>query len=174
MPHSLSSSASFAVAAAGQAAEIRANNQPAQLDIRPAGEHSIRVTLKPISFKPDFPFTPALAEREYAAPAISLREISQAGQGPSRQPECRSSAQPADDRRDDRRRQADPDTSSFRTTATCRSRSAASRCWEWAKADRCRGETFARFPSSLTAAVDSRTCGRVGNPTPMAREIQSP
>ena len=67
----------LAVAAAGRAAEIRTNNQPAQLDIRPAGEHSIRVTLKPLSFKPDFPFTPALAEREYAAPAISLREISQ-------------------------------------------------------------------------------------------------
>jgi alpha-glucosidase/alpha-D-xyloside xylohydrolase len=68
---------SFAVAASGRAAEIRANNQPAQLDIRPAGEHSIRVTLKPISFQPDFPFTPALAERKYAAPVISLREISQ-------------------------------------------------------------------------------------------------
>src|SRR5688572_22698460 len=69
---------SFAAAASsGQAAEIRANNQAAQLDIRPAGEHSIRVTLKPISFQPDFPFTPALAEREYAAPTISLREISQ-------------------------------------------------------------------------------------------------
>jgi len=67
----------FAVATAGQAAEIRASNQPAQLDIRPAGENSIRVTLKPISFKPDFPLTPALAERQYAAPVISLREISQ-------------------------------------------------------------------------------------------------
>ena len=63
----------LAVAATAQAAEIRANNQPAQLDIRPAGEHSIRVTLKPLSFSADFPFTPALAEREYAAPAISLR-----------------------------------------------------------------------------------------------------
>jgi alpha-glucosidase (family GH31 glycosyl hydrolase) len=67
----------FAVAA-GQAAEIRVNNQPAQLDIRAAGAASIRVTLKPISFKPDFPFTPALAERAYAAPSISLREISAA------------------------------------------------------------------------------------------------
>ncbi len=67
---------SFAVAAAAQAAEIRASNRPAQLDIRPAGEHSIRVTLKPIDFKPDFPFTPALAGREYGAPSLSLREIS--------------------------------------------------------------------------------------------------
>ncbi|HJS08312.1 MAG TPA: TIM-barrel domain-containing protein [Pirellulales bacterium] len=60
-----------------QAAEIRVNNQPAQLDIRQAGEHSVRVTLKPENFKPEFPFTPALVDREYTAPAISLREISQ-------------------------------------------------------------------------------------------------
>jgi alpha-glucosidase/alpha-D-xyloside xylohydrolase len=68
----------FAVAATGRAGEIRTNNQPAQLDIRPAGENSIRVTLKAISFKPDFPFTPALVEREYAGPVISLREITKA------------------------------------------------------------------------------------------------
>jgi alpha-glucosidase/alpha-D-xyloside xylohydrolase len=67
----------FAVANTGRADEIKANNQPAQLDIRPAGGNSIRVTLKPISFKPDFPSTPVLAEREYAAPSMSLREISQ-------------------------------------------------------------------------------------------------
>jgi alpha-glucosidase (family GH31 glycosyl hydrolase) len=65
----------FAVAVTAQGAEVKAGNQPGQLDIRPAGEHSIRVTLKPVSFKADFPFTPALAPREYAAPAISLREI---------------------------------------------------------------------------------------------------
>src|SRR6185436_13501343 len=67
--------ATFAVATGAQAAEIKANGQAAQLDIRSAGEHSIRVTLKPISFQPDFPYTPALALRKYAAPAISLREI---------------------------------------------------------------------------------------------------
>src|SRR6185295_17173520 len=54
---------------------ITAAGQPAQLDIRAAGEHSIRVTLKPIGFAGDFPFTPALAERTYPAPALSLREI---------------------------------------------------------------------------------------------------
>jgi alpha-glucosidase/alpha-D-xyloside xylohydrolase len=70
--------ASLSVAAIGRADKVRINNQPAQLDVRAAGEHSIRVTLKPLSFKPDFPFTPALAEREYAAASISLREISQA------------------------------------------------------------------------------------------------
>src|SRR5262249_40594371 len=65
----------FVIAAVGQAAEIRTGNRQAQLDIRPAGEHSIRVTLKPVDFAPDFPFTPALSPREYAAPAIRLREI---------------------------------------------------------------------------------------------------
>src|SRR5262245_35819369 len=67
----------LAIVSIGQAAEIKTNNQPAQLDIRPAGARSIRVTLKPLSFKPDFPFTPALVEREYGPPVISLREISQ-------------------------------------------------------------------------------------------------
>ncbi|MEX2142395.1 MAG: TIM-barrel domain-containing protein [Pirellulales bacterium] len=68
---------SLAAAAAARAAEIRANNQRAQLDIRAAGEHSIRVTLKPVAFKPNSPFTPALAEREYPRPAISIREITE-------------------------------------------------------------------------------------------------
>src|SRR5436309_8418538 len=53
---------------------ITAAGQPAQLDIRAAGEHSIRVTLKPIGFA-DFPFTPAVTERSYPAPAVSLRDI---------------------------------------------------------------------------------------------------
>ena len=66
-----------AAAAVSHAADIKTNNEPAQLDIRAAGEHSIRVTLKPLSFQPEFPFTPALAEREYAAPVIRLREISE-------------------------------------------------------------------------------------------------
>ena len=50
--------------------------QPAQLDIRVAGENSIRITLKPVSFKENFPFTPAVVEGPYPAPTISLREIS--------------------------------------------------------------------------------------------------
>jgi alpha-glucosidase/alpha-D-xyloside xylohydrolase len=70
--------AAIAIAINGRASEIKVAGEAAQLDIRPAGEHSIRVTLKPTSFQPDFPFTPALAERAYAAPAISLQEIHQA------------------------------------------------------------------------------------------------
>ena len=80
-------------AAAGQAAEIRANNEPAQLDIRPAGEHSIRVTLKPISFKPDFPFTPGAGRARVCRASDQPARDLAAGQGPGRQPECRSSAQ---------------------------------------------------------------------------------
>lgn len=57
------------------AQQITAAGQPARLDIRVAGERSIRVTLKPLSFNDDFPFTPALAERKYDSPALSLREI---------------------------------------------------------------------------------------------------
>ena len=73
----LFATAAFAMSANCQAAPITAAGQPAELAIRPAGEHSVRVTLKPVSFQPDFPHTPALAEREYAAPAIRLREIDQ-------------------------------------------------------------------------------------------------
>ena len=47
-----------------QAQQITVAGQPAQLDIRAAGEHSIRITLKPLSYKEDFPSTPALADRQ--------------------------------------------------------------------------------------------------------------
>ncbi len=55
---------------------ITAAGQPAQLDIRVAGENSIRITLKPVSYKDNFPYTPALAERSYPSPGISLRKVS--------------------------------------------------------------------------------------------------
>ena len=49
--------------------------QHVQLEIRVAGEHSIRITLRPIIFKEALPFAPAIAERNYPEPLISLREI---------------------------------------------------------------------------------------------------
>lgn len=58
------------------AQKITAAGQPAELNIRAAGENSIRITLKPVSFKENYPFTPAVVERNYPAPTISLREIS--------------------------------------------------------------------------------------------------
>ena len=64
---------SVGLASAAHAAEITTLGRPAQLDIRVAGAHCIRVTLRPLTFDDTFPFTPALAERAYAAPVISLR-----------------------------------------------------------------------------------------------------
>tara|TARA_R110002167_G_scaffold158880_10_gene354271 strand:- start:19938 stop:22292 length:2355 start_codon:yes stop_codon:yes gene_type:complete len=55
--------------------QITSAGEPAQLDIRLSSANSIRVTLKPVSFENDFPLTPALNQREYPEPLISLREI---------------------------------------------------------------------------------------------------
>ena len=58
------------------AQQITSAGRPAELDIRIAGERSVRVTLKPISFKADFAATPALADqRSYPAPMLSLRQL---------------------------------------------------------------------------------------------------
>jgi alpha-glucosidase/alpha-D-xyloside xylohydrolase len=61
--------------AVAQGQSITAAGQPAQLDVRAAGDRSIRVTLKPISFAGNFPDNPAIAGRPYLAPALSLRQI---------------------------------------------------------------------------------------------------
>jgi alpha-glucosidase/alpha-D-xyloside xylohydrolase len=61
--------------AAASAQEITSAGEPAQLDLRVAGEGSLRVTLKPLSFAADFPVNPAIAPRTYPAPALRLREI---------------------------------------------------------------------------------------------------
>ena len=55
---------------------ITSAGRPAQLDIRTAGDRSLRVTLKPVDFAPDFPVNPAIAERSYAAPGLRLRDLS--------------------------------------------------------------------------------------------------
>jgi len=65
----------LAAAPAAQSPQIAAAGQPAQLDIRAAGERSIRVTLKPLSFTGDFPVNPAIADRRYPSPALSLRGV---------------------------------------------------------------------------------------------------
>ena len=71
----ISTLALLTTAATLHAQQITAGGQPAQLDIRSAGDHSVRITLKPISFAKDFPFSPAVAARTYPASAISLREL---------------------------------------------------------------------------------------------------
>jgi alpha-glucosidase/alpha-D-xyloside xylohydrolase len=54
---------------------ITAAGRPARLDIRAAGESSVRITLRPLDFAPDFPIHPAVVARPYAAPVISLRTL---------------------------------------------------------------------------------------------------
>jgi hypothetical protein len=57
------------------AGTITSAGQPAQLDVRTSGDRSVRVTLRPLSFEKELPFTPALVERRWPAPEISLREL---------------------------------------------------------------------------------------------------
>jgi len=61
-----------------QAQQITVAGQPGRLDIRVAGENSIRVTLKPLTFKDDFPSNPALVTRNWPVPVISLLTIDKA------------------------------------------------------------------------------------------------
>lgn len=55
-----------------QAQNIISNGEPAELNIRKAGENSIRITLKPVNYKGDFPFSPALSSMQYLKPVINL------------------------------------------------------------------------------------------------------
>ncbi|MEO8110203.1 MAG: TIM-barrel domain-containing protein [Ginsengibacter sp.] len=55
--------------------QLKVAGGQAQLDIREAGESSLRITLKPVTFKNNFPVNPAVAEKNYPPPAITLREI---------------------------------------------------------------------------------------------------
>jgi len=55
--------------------KIRVGGRPGRLDIRQAGESSVRITLKDLNFKESFPFTPAIAERPYPAPVISITKV---------------------------------------------------------------------------------------------------
>ncbi|MGH7130290.1 MAG: TIM-barrel domain-containing protein, partial [Planctomycetaceae bacterium] len=61
--------------AASAAAEISSAGAPAELTIRALSATSLRVTLKPLTFAPALPETPALVEREWPAPSIRLRQI---------------------------------------------------------------------------------------------------
>ena len=49
--------------------------EPAELQIRAAGDGAVRVTLKPVSFAGDFPATPAVVDRPYPEPVINLRSL---------------------------------------------------------------------------------------------------
>ena len=61
--------------AAAQQVSAR-GGQPGRLEVRAAGEHSVRVTLKPLSFPDELPFSPTLAAgRTYPAPVISVAQL---------------------------------------------------------------------------------------------------
>lgn len=76
MPTSLAGILVLSCAAAiAPAQQITTAGKPAELDIRSAGEHSVRITLAPIGTSNDFLFSPAVASRPYPPAAISLREI---------------------------------------------------------------------------------------------------
>jgi hypothetical protein len=57
------------------AEEIKVNGGGGELTIRAAGRQAVRVTLKPAGFAGEFPYTSALADLPYAAPAIRLTAI---------------------------------------------------------------------------------------------------
>ena len=67
----------LAVAAANPvfAQEIVAAGKPAQLDVRVAGDHSLRITLKPVDMKAPYPSSAGVVDRQYPSPAISLRSL---------------------------------------------------------------------------------------------------
>jgi alpha-glucosidase (family GH31 glycosyl hydrolase) len=54
---------------------LRLNGQPAQLDIREAGEKSLRITLKPKDYPREFPEHPGVVDRPYASPVIRLQHV---------------------------------------------------------------------------------------------------
>jgi alpha-glucosidase (family GH31 glycosyl hydrolase) len=64
------------VAAIAQAQTITAAGEPARLEIRSAGEHSVRVTLVPVGAG-EIPGTPVLAPRDYPDPALSLESLAE-------------------------------------------------------------------------------------------------
>ncbi|MHB8055731.1 MAG: hypothetical protein ACYDH3_10850, partial [Candidatus Aminicenantales bacterium] len=64
------------MAGPGVAREILSAGRPAILEIRPAGENSIRISLMPASMKGILPQTPVLAEgRTYPAPILSVEAV---------------------------------------------------------------------------------------------------
>jgi alpha-glucosidase (family GH31 glycosyl hydrolase) len=54
---------------------IKSAGDPAELNIRMAGDHSLRITLKPQTYEGDFPVTPALVDRNYPQPAIQVQTL---------------------------------------------------------------------------------------------------
>ncbi|HKS05820.1 MAG TPA: TIM-barrel domain-containing protein [Gemmatimonadaceae bacterium] len=62
-------------ATAARAQQLTAAGQPAQLDIRTAGERALRISLRPVATSDTVFTTPAIAERAYASAAVSVRTL---------------------------------------------------------------------------------------------------
>jgi alpha-glucosidase (family GH31 glycosyl hydrolase) len=60
-----------------QAQQIMSAGKPAQIDVRVAGPSSVRITIRPLTYAANFPFSPGVAERAYPAPTLTLRTLSQ-------------------------------------------------------------------------------------------------
>jgi alpha-glucosidase (family GH31 glycosyl hydrolase) len=67
--------AAVALESGAQTRAIMTAGKPGRLDIRPAGERAIRITLAPLAFGDSFPYSPGVAERSYPTAAIRLREL---------------------------------------------------------------------------------------------------
>src|SRR4051812_45572493 len=57
------------------AQQITTDGHPARLDVRAAGDRSVRISLRPVAIGDSAFATPALADRSYAAAAISVRSL---------------------------------------------------------------------------------------------------
>jgi alpha-glucosidase/alpha-D-xyloside xylohydrolase len=64
-----------AIASGVGAQQITSAGQPARLSVRAAGDRSVRITLSPVTYKRELPFSPAVADRTYPEPAISLTAL---------------------------------------------------------------------------------------------------
>ena len=54
------------------AQQITVGGRPSHLDVRAAGPASVRLTLVPLSYRRELPYSPAIADRAYQEPAISV------------------------------------------------------------------------------------------------------
>ena len=71
--------AAVVIQGTGQSAPLMLGGQAMTLQVRLAGDSSLRVTLKPASFTGEFPSTPAVVDRAYPAPIVNLSTIPPAG-----------------------------------------------------------------------------------------------
>ncbi|MCA9258857.1 MAG: hypothetical protein KDA61_06640, partial [Planctomycetales bacterium] len=57
------------------AREILVNGRSSELAIRNAGDHALRITLRPIAAVEELPFSPAIADRQEEEPFIRIRDV---------------------------------------------------------------------------------------------------